>query len=170
MLLYEFEPQSPSGRVVPPGPGVAGTTGEFSLEVFLYAASAAAFAGLALVLLIRARRNMSASAFTLGCLLTAIWMGTAAFEFWKTGTLLDTAFALDMVSALGWGGFVAALLWSIPGTIVHRHRYAFVSVAAVVVAGSLAAGLSYLWVGPEGADLPFMAIRLLLIIATAVLL
>ena len=170
MLLYEFEPQSPSGRVVPPEPGVAGTASGFSLEVFLYGAAAAAFAALALVLLIRARRNLSAAAFTLGCLLTAMWMGTAAFEFWKTGTLLDTAFALDMVSALGWGGFVATLLWSIPGPIVHRYRYAFVTVAAAVVTGSRAAGLGYLWLGPERADLPFMAVRLLLIIATAVLL
>jgi hypothetical protein len=170
MVLYEFEPQSPSGRVIPPEPAVAGTASGFSLDVFLYAAAAVAFAGLALVLLIRARRNLSASTFTLGCLLTATWMGTAAFQFWQTGTLQQAAFALDMTSALGWAGFVAALLWSVPGTMVHRYRYAFVTVAAVVVAASLAAGLGYLWLPPGVADQSFMGARLLLIIGTAVLL
>jgi len=170
MLLYEFNDQSPSGRVVPPEPAVTETVSGFSLDVFLYAAAAVAFTALAVVLLIKARRNVSAAAFTLACLATAAWMGTGAFQFWATGTLHQTAFALDMISALGWCGFIATLLWSAPGTLVHRYRFVFVTIAALVVAGSLAAGLGYLWLEPEVTDQPFMAVRLLLIIGTAVLL
>lgn len=170
MLLYEFDPRSPSGRVVPPELVVTVDAGGFSLDVYLYAVAAAAFAGLALLLLIRARRGLSGFAFTIACLLTAAWTGTAALQFWQTGAPQDAAFALDMVSALGWVGFVAALLWSVPGTLVHRHRYAFYAAAAAVVAGSLAVGLGSLWLGPEHADQAFMAVRLMFIVATAVLL
>jgi len=169
MLLYEFNPDSPAGVARSETTATLGAGG-FSAEVALYGAGALAFAALAVILGAKAKRNLTTSAFAFACVLTAVWMTTAATQFWQTGTLQQAAFALDMTSALGWAGFVAALLWSVPGTIVHRHRYAFVTVAAVVVAASLAAGLGHLWLEPEVADQSFMAARLLLIIGTAVLL
>jgi hypothetical protein len=169
MLLYEFNPESPAGVARPETTAAIGAGG-FSAEVALYGAGALAFAALAVILGAKAKRNLTTSAFALACGLTAVWMGVAATQFWQTGTLQQAAFALDMTSALGWAGFVAALLWSVPGTMVHRYRYAFVTVAAVVVAASLAAGLGYLWLPPGVADQSFMGARLLLIIGTAVLL
>lgn len=177
MLIYDPETIGANGGriVIPPelaGPAAVsvGSFGGFSLEVAFYAVGAAAFAALATMLLVRARRTLTASFFTLASGLTAAWLGTAAYQFWRAGEPLAPAFALEAASGLGWLAFLGASLWSVSDQVVHRRRTILVAAAGLIVCASVAVVIAYMAAVPGVTDHVFIAFRLLTIVAAAILL
>lgn len=173
MLIYDSEalPPGSSRIVVPPelaGPATGGSG--LVLEIVFYGAGAFAFAALAAMLLVRARRTVPSGLFTVACALTAGWLGTAAYQFWRGGEPLTSAFALEAASGLGWLVFLGAQLMSVSDAFGRRRRTVPMVVAGLIVAASAAVVLAYASGIAGVTDDVFIAFRLLTIIAAAILL
>ncbi|TVR98534.1 MAG: PEP-CTERM system histidine kinase PrsK [Rhodospirillales bacterium] len=173
MLIYDPEKLR---AVEPPGAAadladlmVAAGNG-FSLQAVLYGLGAVTFAALGLMLMVRAKRKLSPFFFAVASLLTAGWLGTVSYHTWLWGEPRVLAFVLEAASGFAWLAFLGALLWTVSDAFDRRRRAILLAIAAlfflatVVVVALYATGIAGTWHGA------FIGLRLLTIIASAILL
>lgn len=169
MLLYDVGTQGADNVIVPAD--VAGDAAQtLSVEVLQYAVGATAFAILALLLLLRSRRTLPGILLTVACGSSAAWLGTAAAQVWGAGRLREETFAIEAVAGCAWLAFLAGLLWTIPDSFVRRHRTLLFTGGGLFGVGCLVVVVGYLVHPPQLSDALFMAFRLIIIVASFILL
>ncbi len=166
-IMRIWDPQrlaSPAGIACSCAPAAVGDAGS-ALVAGSYALAAVAFAALAAALLWGARRRPPALLFALAGAATAGWLGTAAAQVWRHGAPGAAALALEAASGVAWLVFVGGLLWPVS----FGRRRTLLKPAAALFAVAAGAVILTCALGVVGvSETPFIAFRLLTVVATAV--
>lgn len=171
MLIYDPDRLRVADGLDEPAVDVAVAAGSgLGVQTALYAAGAVAFAALGLLLVARAKRAAPPVLCALACLLTGGWLGTVSYHTWRWGEPRIAAFVLEAASGFAWLAFLGALMWTVSEEFDRRRRTMLVGLGALLLVATIAVvtlyatGIAGAWHGS------FIGLRLLTIIASAILL
>ena len=107
------------------------------LSIASYSVAAAAFLGLAVLLIINWHGRLQGSLFILACLATTAWTGVIALDGWHGADLTTAAASLEILRSIAW----IAFLWSMldPGQAAGSRAWRGVAVIAVAASVFIAA-------------------------------